>query len=177
MYESRAGTKTRPTRTSRTVAQRTMQRVTAASSMDAITFAMHMTRRHPEHLGGARQLDPERMDYSTEQSYRAFHFRLHHADDPQGRAAIENMHEPHFHDPDSLQDSIDRAIECLMQNRDWGWHEISRITGLVATFPDGQLATRVKGIVKHHGTIEDATDRLIDATEEAERVAKARRRR
>jgi hypothetical protein len=128
-----------------------------------------------EQLGGAKQLDPERLDFSAEQSYRAFHWRLHNAADPVGRAAIRDMREPHFHDPDPPEDSIDRAIECLMENRDWGWKEIAAITGLVAAFPDGKLATRVDGEIQHHESIEDATDRLVKATKEAARVAKARR--
>jgi hypothetical protein len=150
-------------------------RVVATYEMDVVAFAKHFTHRHPEGLGGAKELPPN-LDYQTEQAYRAYHFRLHYAEDPQGRAVVENMQVPHYHDPDPPEAGIDRAIEHLMENRDWGWKEIAGIVGYVAAFPDGQLATRVAGVVEHHESIESATDRLIDATKTARDNIKKRNR-
>jgi hypothetical protein len=126
------------------------QRVVATYEMDTATFARHFTHRHPQSLGGMKQL-PENLDYNVEQTYRAYHWRLH------GTSARLS----HYHDPDPPEAGIDRAIECLIENRDWGWHEIAGIKGHIAAFPNGQLATRINGVIKHHQTIEDATDRLV----------------
>jgi hypothetical protein len=131
--------------------------------MDGPTFIKHFNNRHQNGLANMGPL-PEDMAYQDEQRYRAFHRRLH-----QSRL-------PHFHDPDPPEAGIDRAIECLIENRDWGWKEIADVYGYVAAFPDGQLATRVDGIIFHHKKIEDATDRLMTATKRAAKIARTSRR-
>jgi hypothetical protein len=83
--------------------------------------------------------------------YRAFHKNLHKA-----RADYD-----HEHGMEDEIEAVDFAIECLIDNRNWGWKELAGIQGHVAVFPDGQIATRIKGIVVHHKTIEEATDRLL----------------
>jgi hypothetical protein len=164
-------------RVARIARQRAMPpaRVAATYLMDTKTFALHFTHRHPESLGGAKEL-PQNLEYSVEQTYRAYHWRLHNATDPQGAEAVRNMQVPHYHDPDPPEAGIDRAIECLMEDRNWGWHEIAGIVGVVAAFPDGKLATRINGEVQHHQSIESATDRLVEATKVARDNIKKRNR-
>jgi hypothetical protein len=127
--------------------------------MDIATFIRHFNGRHKDGLGNMGPL-PENMAYQDWQRYLAYHRHLH-----QSRRR-------HYHDPDPPEAGIDRAIECLSENRDWGWKEIAGVYGYVAAFPDGQLATRVDGVVFHHKTIEDATDRLVTATKRAKKVSR-----
>ena len=137
--------------------------VQAESNMDKATFAAHMTHRHPENLGGATRL-PANIDFEVEQSYRAFHRRLHGLNTP--------AYIGHDHEPESLEKAIDFALDCICENRDWGWKEIAGVTGLFAAYPDGRIATRVEGRVKFHEDISDATDRLLSATEAVRMRAK-----
>jgi hypothetical protein len=123
--------------------------VAAASSMDSVTFARHFTKRHKSSLAGQDSL-PDDITFEVEQMYRVFHKRLHGL----------NRYK-HEHEPDSIEDSVDFAIECLIENRNFGWKELAGIDGHVAVFPDGQIATRINGKVIHHRSIEDATDRLV----------------
>jgi hypothetical protein len=128
----------------------TALRVVATFEMDTATFVRHFNGRHHEELSGMQGL-PENMDYRTEQAYRAYHRRLH----------LQRL--PHFHDVDPPEAGIDRAIELIIENRDWGWKEIADVYGFVAAFPNGQLATRVDGTIIYHGDISEATDRLVAA--------------
>lgn len=123
--------------------------VVSASAMDTMTFARHFTARHKGSLAGQETL-PDDVTFEVEQMYRAFHFRLH------------TLHKyKHEHEPEDEADAVDHAIECLIENGNWGWKELAGIDGHVAVFPDGKIATRINGAVKHHDTIENATDRLI----------------
>lgn len=124
--------------------------VIPASEMDTVTFARHFTKRHKSSLAGQETL-PDDVSFEVEQMYRAFHLRLH-------GLGVGLRHE---HEPDKIEDSVDRAIECLIENQNFGWKELAGIEGCVAVFPGGQIATRIQGKVKHHDTIESATDRLI----------------
>jgi len=126
--------------------------VAATSSMDKVSFARHFTKRHRNSLAGQDSL-PDDVTFEVEQMYRVFHARLHGL----------NRYK-HEHEPDSMEDSVDRAIDALIENRNFGWKELAGINGLVAVFPDGQIATRIEGRIRHHETIEDATDRLIQAS-------------
>lgn len=47
-----------------------------ADRMDTETFALHMTFRHHDSLGGLKHLD-ERFMGDTEESWRTYHDRLH----------------------------------------------------------------------------------------------------
>jgi hypothetical protein len=127
--------------------------IVSITSMDTEAFAMHFSRRHRGSLAGMDEL-PANMTFEVEQMYRAFHQRLH-------ETRIGYKHE---HKPPDMEDSVDRAIECLIENHNWGWKELAGINGLVAVFPDGQIATRIEGRIRHHKTIEDATDRLVQAS-------------
>lgn len=129
--------------------------VVASSSMDSETFARHFTARHADSLAGQETL-PDNITFEVEQAYRAFHFRLHKT-----KTRKELKHE---HEEDDNVEAVDHAIYCLLENHNWGWKELAGIPGRhVAVFPDGsmRIATRVKGIVSHHKTIEEATDRLL----------------
>lgn len=53
-----------------------MDLVIAADNMDYETFALHMTRRHHESLGGLTTLVLRKEDGIT-QAYRSFHRKLH----------------------------------------------------------------------------------------------------
>jgi hypothetical protein len=141
--------------------------IVATYEMDTKGFVKHMNARHKEGIRPSTAL-PFDMDYRTEQAYRAYHRRLH----------LEHL--PHYHDQDPPEAGIDRAIELIMENRDWGWKEIADIVGHVAAFPTGQLATRVDGVIIYHQDISEATDRLMEASrlarENIKTSAKAGRR-
>lgn len=126
--------------------------VKSISEMDKVAFAMHFSKRHKGSLADLNELPPN-MPFEVEQMYRSFHLRLH-------ETGVGLRHE---HEPEAIEDSVDRAIECLIENRNFGWKELAGIEGLVAVFPDGQIATRVGGRTIHHDTIESATDRLVGA--------------
>jgi hypothetical protein len=96
--------------------------IIAASEMDTATFAAHFSKRHKGSLADMPEL-PANIDFNVEQSYRAFHNRLH------GLRKYKHQHEQ-----DSPEVSIDRAIECLFENRNWGWKQLAGIEGLVAVF-------------------------------------------
>jgi hypothetical protein len=127
--------------------------IVSITSMDTEQFAIHFTRRHKGSLAGQAEL-PKDMTFEIEQMYRSFHQRLHET-----RVGYKHEHEP----PD-IEYSVDRAIESLIENHNWGWKELAGINGMVAVFPDGQIATRIDRKIKHHETIEDATDRLVQAS-------------
>lgn len=130
--------------------------VVAASDMDSVTFARHFTHRHRGSLAGQESL-PDNITFEVEQAYRAFHMRLH------GRHNYK-----HEHEPDAPEVAADFAINCLLDNRNWGWHELAGIRGHVAVFPDGskKVATRIDGVVVHHRTVEEATNRLLGIIED-----------
>lgn len=125
--------------------------VIAASEMDSTTFARHFTHRHRDSLAGQETL-PDDVTFEVEQMYRSFHTRLH------GLRRYK-----HEHEPDRPEVAADFAIGCLLENRNWGWHELAGIHGHVAVFPDGKkkIATRIDGVVIHHDKIEEATNRLL----------------
>jgi hypothetical protein len=50
--------------------------VRAEAEMSSEHFALHMTHRHGDSLGGLSELDPTKMN-GTEGAWRAFHRRLH----------------------------------------------------------------------------------------------------
>lgn len=125
--------------------------VASMSDMDTPTFAKHFSKRHKGSLANQTEL-PASISFEVEQMYRAFHRRLH---------ADESDRYRHEHEPEDIADSVDYAIECLIENRNFGWKEIAGIEGHVAVFPDGDIATRVDNKVKYHKSIEDATDRLV----------------
>ena len=123
--------------------------VIAASSMDTATFAGHFTKRHKGSLADLAEL-PANMTHEIEQMYRSFHHRLH-----------QIRRYKHEHEEEEIEVSVDRAIEALFENHNWGWKELAGLQGcLVAVFPDGQIATSVNGEIKHHNEIDEATDRL-----------------
>jgi hypothetical protein len=162
MYEAKESQGQR--RTTRTRQQEPPQRIVATFEMDTETFVRHFNARHHESLSGQQGL-PANIDYNVEQAYRAFHRRLH----------LERM--PHYHDADPPEAAIDRCIELIIQNRDWGWKEIADVHGHFAAFPDGKIATRVEGHIIYHGDISEATDRLIVASKLARgNIVKASKR-
>jgi hypothetical protein len=126
--------------------------IVAASDMDTATFAAHFSKRHKRSLADLSEL-PATMDFNVEQGYRAFHRRLH------GLRTYR-----HEHEEDAPEVAIDRALECLFENNNWGWKQLAGIDALVAVFPDGQIA--VKGgrgrVVWHFKEIDEATDCLLD---------------
>ena len=139
-------TATRPT----TTKQQETLLIRSISEMDTIAFARHFSKRHKGSLAGQETL-PDDVTFEVEQMYRSFHLKLH--------ALGTGLR--HEHEPESIEDSVDHAIECLIENNNFGWKELAGIDGHVAVFPGGEIATRVNGRVKHHDTIESATDRLV----------------
>lgn len=123
--------------------------VIAASAMDSAAFAAHFTRRHKGSLAKQSEL-PANMDFNTEQAYRAFHTRLH------GLRRYK-----HEHEPDELDIAIDRVIECLFENHNWGWKQLAGVDGLIAVFPDGQIAVKYNNRTRHFDEIDEATDYLL----------------
>jgi hypothetical protein len=124
--------------------------VIAASSMNTEQFAAHFTKRHKGSLADLSEL-PANMPHEIEQMYRAFHRRLH-----------EIRRYRHEHEEEDIEIGVDRAIEALFENHNWGWKQLAGLDGcLVAVFPDGQIATSVNGKIKHHNEIDEATDRLV----------------
>lgn len=123
--------------------------VVAVSSMDTPTFAAHFTKRHKGSLADLAEL-PANMPHEIEQMYRSFHHRLH-----------ELRRYKHAHEEEEVEVSVDRAIEALFENHNWGWKQLAGLDGcLVAVFPDGQIATSINGEIMHHDEIDEATDRL-----------------
>ena len=126
-------------------------KIVAASSMDTAAFAAHFTKRHKSSLADLEEL-PADMPHEIEQMYRSFHMRLHET-----RVGYK-----HYHAEEEIEVGVDRAIEALIENHNWGWKELAGLPDcLVAVFPDGQIATKVNGKVKHHDEIDEATDRLV----------------
>jgi hypothetical protein len=127
--------------------------VIAVSAMDTATFAAHFSKRHKGSLADLSEL-PADMAFEVEQSYRAFHFRLH------------GLHKfRHEHQPDAPEIAVDRALECLFENHNWGWKQLAGIDALVAVFPTGDIAVKAKGSkVMHFNEIDEATDCLLDFT-------------
>jgi hypothetical protein len=132
------------------------RRVIATSEMTQEQFTIHFTRSHGDSLAGMEELPPD-LTFEVEEAYRAFHYHLHGA----------RIDYDHDHEPDPPEAGIDRAINALIENRRRGWYEIAGTYGYVAVFPKNNLeapldiATRVDGIVVHHKSIEEATDRLL----------------
>jgi hypothetical protein len=123
--------------------------VIAASSMDTPTFARHFSKRHKGSLADLAEL-PADMNHEIEQMYRSFHHRLH-----------EIRRYKHAHEEEEIEVGVDRAIEALFENHNWGWKELAGLQGcLVAVFPNGEIATSINGKIKHHEEIDEATDRL-----------------
>jgi hypothetical protein len=139
--------------------------VVATFEMSGDIFVKHFNNRHQDGLAGMTSLI-EPVEFATEQLYRAFHWRIHNTEQVE-----------HYHAPDPPEASVDRAIECLIENHNWGWKELAGMTGFVAVFPDGKIATRVDNVIEYHETIEATTDRLTIATEVAAATAANRRRR
>jgi hypothetical protein len=126
--------------------------IIAASDMDTEQFALHFTKRHKSSLAGAAEL-PSNIDFGTEQSYRAFHSRLH---------SLRTYR--HEHEPDAPEVGIDRALECLFENHNWGWKQLAGVPDkLVAVFPNGQIAVKFTGVRKprYFDEIDEATDALL----------------
>jgi hypothetical protein len=126
--------------------------IVAVSAMDTPTFAAHFSKRHKNSLADLSEL-PANMEFSIEQNYRAFHMRLH------------GLHRyKHEHEPDAPEIAIDRALECLFENHNWGWKQLAGVNGLVAVFPDGQISVRPgRGrAIFHFKEIDEATDCLLD---------------
>jgi hypothetical protein len=124
--------------------------IVADSEMDTPTFAAHFTKRHKSSLAGMPEL-PASIDFGMEQSYRAFHRRLH------GLRRYK-----HEHEPDAPEVGIDRALECLFENHNWGWKQLAGIDALVAVFPTGDIAVKAKGYkIQHFNEIDEATDYLL----------------
>jgi hypothetical protein len=123
--------------------------VIAASNMDTAAFAAHFTRRHKGSLADQIEL-PANMNFDVEQGYRAFHNRLH------GLRRYK-----HEHEPDNPEIAIDRVIECLFENRNWGWKQLAGVDGLIAVFPDGQIAVKFNNRTRHFDEIDEATDYLL----------------
>jgi hypothetical protein len=117
--------------------------------MNTAAFAAHFTRRHKGSLADMTEL-PTSIDFNMEQSYRAFHNRLH------GLRRYK-----HEHEPDAPEVGIDRAIECLFENNNWGWKQLAGVDGLVAVFPDGTIAAKHNNRTKHFSEIDEATDYLL----------------
>lgn len=127
--------------------------IVAASAMDTATFAAHFTRRHKGSLADLSELSAN-ISFEVEQMYRAFHLRLH------------GLHRyKHEHEQDAPEIAIDRAIECLFENNNWGWKQLAGIKGLVAVFPDGQISVKYGRTTWHFKEIDEATDCLLDFTE------------
>jgi len=126
--------------------------VVATYTMDSRTFTLHFTKSHQNSLAGQEYL-PEDISFEVEQQYRSFHHRLH----------MTLVGLGHVHEKDPPEAGIDRAIEALIENHNYGWKELAGISGLVAVFPDrNDIATRVDGKVIHHKYIEDAVEALAN---------------
>ena len=124
--------------------------IIAASDMDTAAFAAHFTRRHKGSLADLTEL-PANITFDVEQQYRAFHNRLH------GLRRYK-----HEHEPDAPEVGIDRAIECLFENHNYGWKQLAGVDGLIAVFPNGQVAVKFKGSkAKYFSEIDEATDCLL----------------
>jgi hypothetical protein len=126
--------------------------IVAASDMDTATFALHFSKRHKDSLGDKAEL-PADISFDIEQMYRAFHNRLH---------GLRKYR--HDHEPDKPEVGIDRAIECLFENHDWGWKQLAGVSALVAVFPDGQISVKPGNgrVIFHFTEIDEATDCLLD---------------
>lgn len=124
--------------------------VIAASAMDTAAFAAHFTRRHKGSLADLSELSAN-ISFEVEQMYRAFHLRLH------------GLHRyKHEHEQDAPEIAIDRAIECLFENNNWGWKQLAGIEGAVAVFPTGQIAVKYSGRKAiYFNEIDEATDCLL----------------
>ena len=126
--------------------------VIAASEMDTAAFAAHFSRRHKGSLADLSEL-PSNISFGVEQQYRAFHNRLH------GLRRYK-----HEHEPDTPEVGIDRAIECLFSNHNYGWKQLAGVEALVAVFPNGQIAVKYIGRkARYFSEIDEATDCLMES--------------
>lgn len=138
-------------------------KVVAVSELTDEMFVRHFNARHDDSVPTDMRELPYPIDYNVWQLYVGFHYRLHET-----QSGLD-----HYHEEDKIEDRVDRAIEALIDRAWRGWFEIAGIDGHVAVFPGEDIATRVNGVVEHHHTIEDATDRLL--TPVAKKKAKSRK--
>jgi hypothetical protein len=130
------------------------QLIVACYGMTTEQFALHFTHRHPDSLGGQEFL-PTDLKPDVESAYRALHARLHQI------GIMKQL--KHHHEPDPPEESIDRLISSLRENHHRGWVEIASLDACVAIFDvDSDIATRIDGEVRHHDSVEDATDWLLE---------------
>ena len=124
--------------------------IIAASDMDTAAFARHFSKRHRGSLADMAEL-PADIGFDIEQQYRAFHNRLH---------GLRRYR--HEHEPDAPEVGIDRAIECLFENNNWGWKQLAGVEGLVAVFPNGQVAVKHSARkAVYFNEIDEATDFML----------------
>ncbi len=129
-----------------------VQKVRATYKMDTETFVKHFNNRHDDSLAGLTAL-PASISYEVEMAYRAFHKRLHETR-PKGDYEHEHL-------PDPPEAGIEWALHCLLSNNFRGWYEIAGANGVASCFPDGSIATRIRGIIQYHDNLDDAVVRLM----------------
>lgn len=136
---------------------RDLQTVAAPSQMPSDNFRRHMAMRHAEGLApGQTDIPAKNFTFEIEQSYRAAH-RAMHRRAARGEIKLNHVHQ---HEPDSAM--VLYALQCLLENRLWGWREIAGYPNKhVSAFPNGAYATRVRGVIRHHKSAMDASRRLM----------------
>lgn len=119
----------------RATAQRPL--VAAPSKISDENFRLHMVHRHES------DIDEHNFTWDVAQPYRAMHRRMHATADW-----------GHDHSPEPPEAAIEFALQCLMDNRLWGWREIAGTKGVVAAQPDGSFAVRFSKEVRHFNQVE-----------------------
>jgi hypothetical protein len=107
------------------------QLVAAPSRMTTENFRLHMNHRHLDSLTDGR-ISQIGFTWDVEQPYRAFHRNLHLRTDLD-----------HEHSPEPPEAAIEFALQCLLQNRLFGWRQVAGTKGVVSAFPDGSFGIRL----------------------------------
>lgn len=91
--------------------------VADADGMDSTHFALHMTNRHIDSLGGLTYLSDDLGEY-VEELYRVFHDRLHAV-----RVDLEHEHATslHWRNPDRSRQHDRETSLCRSQNLNRFW--------------------------------------------------------
>lgn len=120
------------------------QLVAAPSRMTTENFRLHMVHRHETEIG------PENFTWDVEQPYRAMHRRMHATGEW-----------PHWHAEEPPEAAIEFALQCLMENRLWGWREIAGTKGVVAAQPDGSWAVRFSKEIRYFNQVDHVASMMM----------------
>lgn len=121
------------------------QKVVRASQMSDEHMRLHLISRHGMEIGD------HNITFDVMQPYRALHNRQHRM--------LPNL--THEHGPDTREDELEFALQCMKENRLRGWRQIAGAKGVVAFHDDGSYAIRINDHVRYYNQIDKVVDILL----------------